>query len=279
MPARLAQDGAGSQTTLVTTMNWKMICFAGAASLAFTFGLAHAESQTLRFGVEASYPPFESKTPTGQLEGFDIDIGNAVCQRIKMKCVWVENSFDGLIPALQARKFDAINSAMNITGKRRQVIDFTPPVYVMPIQMVAKRGSNLQPTPASLKGKSVGVLQGSTQEDYVRKHWASEGVQVVTYQNQDQIFADLSAGRLDGAVQEVQTAIDGFLAKPEGKDFDFAGGALTDPATLGEGTGIGLRKDDAALKAKVIAALDSLKKDGTLSQLSQKYFKRDIIAK
>jgi len=150
---------------------------------------------------------------------------------------------------------------------------------VMPIQMIAKRGSHREPTPASLKGKRVGVLQGSTQEDYVRKHWASAGVQVVTYQSQDQIFADLSAGRLDGAVQEVQTAIDGFLAKPEGKDFDFAGGPLTDPSALGEGTGIGLRKDDAALKAKVVAALDSLKKDGTLSQLSQKYFKRDIIAK
>jgi lysine/arginine/ornithine transport system substrate-binding protein len=261
-------------------MNWKTICFAGAASFAFALGAAHADTQqALRFGVEAAYPPFESKTPSGQLEGFDIDIGNAVCQRIKMKCVWVENSFDGLIPALQARKFDVINSAMNITTKRRQAIDFTPPIYVMPIQLVAKRGSNLLPTTASLKGKSIGVLQGSTQEDFVRKHWAKEGVQVVTYQSQDQIFADLSAGRLDGGVQEVQTAIDGFLAKPEGRDFDFAGPPVSDPTTLGEGTGFGLRKNDAALKAKIAAALDEMKKDGTLSQLSQKYFKRDIIAK
>ncbi|CDY75443.1 Lysine-arginine-ornithine-binding periplasmic protein precursor (TC 3.A.1.3.1) [Caballeronia glathei] len=263
-------------------MNRKLFCLALAASLAFTIGgtaQAQPASQTLRFGVEASYPPFESKTASGQLEGFDIDIGNAVCQRLQMKCVWVENSFDGLIAALQARKFDVINSAMNITAKRRQAIDFTPPIYIMPIQMIAKRGSGLQPTPASLKGKSVGVLQGSTQEDFVRKHWAKEGVQVVTYQNQDQIFADLAAGRLDGAVQEVQTAIDGFLAKPEGKDFDFAGPAVSDPATLGEGTGFGLRKGDTALKAKIVAALDGLKKDGTLSQLSQKYFKRDIIAK
>ena len=266
--------------TTVTTMNWRMICFAGAASLAFTLGTAHAESsQTLRFGVEASYPPFENKTASGQLEGFDIDIGNALCQRMKVKCVWVENSFDGLIPALQARKFDVINSAMNITDKRRQAIDFTPAVYVMPIQMVAKRGSGLLPTPASLKGKSVGVLQGSTQEDFVRAHWAAQGVSVVTYQSQDQIFADLSAGRLDGAVQEVQTSIDGFLSKPEGKDFDFAGAALSDPSTLGEGTGLGLRKNDLALKAKIVAALASLNQDGTLSKLSQKYFKRDIIAK
>ncbi|MDR3096215.1 MAG: ABC transporter substrate-binding protein [Paraburkholderia sp.] len=249
-------------------------------------GAAHAQGaqaqqtlQTLRFGVEASYPPFESKTPAGQLQGFDIDIGNAVCQRMQVKCVWVENSFDGLIAALEARKFDVINSAMNITAKRRQQIDFTPAIYVMPIQMVAKRGSGLQPTPASLKGKQVGVLQGSTQEDYVRKHWAPQGVSIVTYENQDQIFADLAAGRLDGAVQEVQTATDGFLSKPQGKDFDFAGAPLKDPATLGEGTGFGMRKNDAALKAKVVAALDSLRQDGTLTKLSMKYFGRDIIAK
>ncbi|CAM2165685.1 lysine/arginine/ornithine ABC transporter periplasmic binding protein [Paraburkholderia sacchari] len=279
---------------MVTTMNTKMIRYARAvrlaglagllgAGLGMTAGAVNAQSaqaaQTLRFGVEASYPPFESKTASGELQGFDIDIGNAVCQRLQMKCVWVENSFDGLIAALEARKFDAINSAMNITEKRRQQIDFTPAIYVMPIQMVAKRGSGLQPTPASLKGKHIGVLQGSTQEDYVRKHWAPEGVSIVTYENQDQIFADLAAGRLDGAVQEVQTATDGFLSKPQGKDFDFAGAPLKDPATLGEGTGFGMRKTDAALKAKVVAALDALRKDGTLAKLSMKYFGRDIIAK
>ncbi len=250
------------------------------ASLGMITAAAQAQDpQTLRFGVEASYPPFESKAPSGQLRGFDIDIGNAVCQRMQVKCVWVENSFDGLIAALEARKFDVINSAMNITDKRRQQIDFTPAVYVMPIQMVAKRGAGLQPTPASLKGKQIGVLQGSTQEDYVRKHWASQGVSIVTYENQDQIFADLAAGRLDAAVQEVQTATDGFLSKPQGKGFDFAGAPLRDPTTLGEGTGFGLRKSDAVLRAKVVAALDSLRQDGTLAKLSMKYFGRDIVAK
>jgi len=265
-------------------MNRKMIRFAAAASLAcfagMTAGAAHAQDpKTLRFGVEASYPPFESKTPSGDLQGFDIDIGNAVCQKLQMKCVWVENSFDGLIAALEARKFDAINSAMNITAKRKQSIDFTPPVYVVPIVMVAKRGAPLQPDAASLRGKRVGVLQGSTQEDYVRKHWGTEGVNIVTYENQDQIFADLAAGRLDAAVQEVQTATDGFLSKPQGKGYDFAGAPLKDPATLGEGTGFGMRKDDAALKAKVVAAIDSLRQDGTLTKLSMKYFGRDIVAK
>jgi lysine/arginine/ornithine transport system substrate-binding protein len=251
-----------------------------AAVLAMTAGAAHAQSSdTLRFGIEAAYPPFESKTASGQLEGFDVDVGNAVCAKMKVKCVWVENAFDGLIPALQARKFDVINSAMNITSKRKESISFTPPIYIVPIVMVAKHGSGLQPDVKSLQGKRVGVLQGSSQEDFLKAHWANAGVQIVSYQDQDQVYADLVAGRLDAAVQEAQTAQDGFLSKPAGAGYEIVGQPLKDPSTLGEGTGFGLRKGDKALQSKVDAALAELKKDGTLTALSQKYFKRDIIAK
>ncbi|AFT87979.1 family 3 extracellular solute-binding protein [Paraburkholderia phenoliruptrix BR3459a] len=243
-------------------------------------GTVSAETQnTLRFGIEAAYPPFESKSATGQLQGFDVDVGNAVCAKMAVKCEWVENAFDGLIPALQARKFDVINSAMNITAKRKQTIDFTPPIYVVPIVMVAKRGSGLMPDVKSLQGKRVGVLQGSSQEDFLKAHWANAGVSVVSYADQDQVYTDLVAGRLDAAVQEAQTVEDGFLKKPAGHDYAIAGQPLSDPATLGEGTGFGMRKGDKALAKKVDAALDALKKDGTLSALSQKYFNRDIIAK
>ncbi|MBW8835167.1 MAG: ABC transporter substrate-binding protein [Burkholderia sp.] len=243
-------------------------------------GTASAETQnTLRFGIEAAYPPFESKTATGQLQGFDVDVGNAVCAKMAVKCELVENAFDGLIPALQARKFHVINSAMNITAKRKQTIDFTRPIYIVPIVMVAKRGSGLMPDVKSMQGKRVGVLQGSSQEDFLKAHWANAGVSVVSYADQDQVYTDLVAGRLDAAVQETQTVEDGFLKKPAGHDYAIAGQPLSDPATLGEGTGFGLRKGDKALAKKVDAALEALKKDGTLSALSQKYFNRDIIAK
>ncbi|HEY4297288.1 MAG TPA: ABC transporter substrate-binding protein [Paraburkholderia sp.] len=251
-----------------------------AAALVCMTGAANADTAgSLRFGIEAAYPPFESKSPTGQLQGFDVDVGNAVCAKMGVKCVWVENSFDGLIPALQARKFDVINSAMNITAKRKQSIDFTPPIYVVPIVMVAKQGSPLLPDVKSLQGKRVGVLQGSSQEDFLKQHWANAGVSVVSYQDQDQVYSDLTAGRLDAAVQEAQTAQQGFLDKPAGRGYVIVGEPLKDPATLGEGTGFGMRKGDTALAGKVNAALDALKKDGTLSNLSIKYFKRDIIAK
>ncbi|SCK15652.1 transporter substrate-binding domain-containing protein [Vogesella sp. LIG4] len=234
---------------------------------------------TIRMGLEPLYPPFESKQADGQLVGFDIEVGKAVCERMAAKCSWVETSFEGLIPGLKARKFEVINSAMNITAKRRESVDFTTPIYIVPIQMVAKRGSGLQPTVASLKGKTVGVLEGATQEDFVRKHWEKNGVKIVAYRDQAQIYLDQAAGRLDASVQEAQNATDGFLSKPQGKDFDFAGKVLSDFATLGEGTGFGVSKDNKALTAELNKAIASLKKDGTLSRLSMKFFKRDIIAK
>lgn len=142
-----------------------------ALACAIGSGAALADAPTLRFGLEAQYPPFESKAPNGDLQGFDIDVGNAVCQTAKLSCKWVETSFDGLIPALKGRKFDAINSAMNATEQRRQAIDFTTIIYRVPTQLIARTGSGLLPTPESLKGKRVGVLQASIQETFAKAHW------------------------------------------------------------------------------------------------------------
>ena len=245
--------------------------------IALLAGPALAGGQAIRMGLEPFYAPFESKLPDGKLVGFDIDVGHAICERLAAKCSYVETSFEGLIPGLKARKFEVINSAMNITAKRRESIDFTVPIYIVPIQMVARRDSKLLPTVAALKGKAVGVLQGATQEDFVRKHWEHQGVKVVAYRDQSQIYLDLAAGRLEASVQEGQNAQEGFLDKPQGKAFEFKGKILSDFATLGEGTGLGVRKGDP-LKAELDKAIRSLKQDGTLSRLSQKYFKRDIIA-
>ena len=101
----------------------------------------------LRYGLEAEYPPFESRNASGELEGFDVELGNAICKAAALKCSWVETSFDALIPGLVAKKFDAINSAMNITEQRRKSIDFTQPIYRIPSQLVGKAGSAVEATP------------------------------------------------------------------------------------------------------------------------------------
>ena len=204
-------------------------------------------ADTLRFGLEAQYPPFESKAPTGELQGLDIDVGNAVCVAAQMTCKWVETSFDGLIPALQGRKFDAINSAMNATDQRRQAIDFTTVVYRVPTQLIAKTGSGLQPTPASLKGKSVGVLQGSIQETFAKAHWANAGVNVVPYQDQNQAYTDLwRASRRHARARARRT--DGLPVEAGRQGLRFVGAPVRDDKILGSGIAYGIRKGDDALK-------------------------------
>ncbi|RSB73498.1 ABC transporter substrate-binding protein [Burkholderia multivorans] len=243
-----------------------------AIALACALGSAAAvaDAQTLRFGLEAQYPPFESKAPNGELQGFDIDVGNAVCETAKLTCKWIETSFDGLIPALKGRKFDAINSAMNATEQRRQAIDFTTIIYRVPTQLIARTGSGLLPTPESLKGKRVGVLQASIQETYAKAHWEPAGVAIVAYQNQ--AYADLVAGRLDATLVLAPAGQRGFLSRPDGKGFSFVGQPVRDDRILGSGIAFGLRKGDDALKAKLDAAIDKLKADGTVKSLGRKYF-------
>ncbi|WP_179400572.1 ABC transporter substrate-binding protein [Burkholderia guangdongensis] len=238
---------------------------------------AHAKDwSTIRFGVDASYAPFESKAPDGKLVGFDIDLGTEICKRLNAKCVWVENDFDGMIPALKAKKFDGVLSSMSMTPQREEQIAFSNKLFNTPTRLVAKKGTSLLPTADSLKGKTVGVEQGTIQETYAKTYWAPKGVQIVPYQNQDQVYSDLISGRLDAALQDAVQADIGFLKSPRGAGFQFAGGDINDPKTLGSGAGIGLRKDDADLKQKLDGAIAGMLKDGTYQKLEKKYFAFDV---
>ncbi|MBB5465656.1 histidine transport system substrate-binding protein [Paraburkholderia sp. Clong3] len=239
-------------------------------------GATAKEWKTVRIGVDASYPPFESKAPDGDIVGFDADLTRALCAKMNVKCVWVAQDLDGIIPALKARKFDAIVSSLSVTDKRREQIDFSDRMLDAPARMIAKTGSPLRPTPESLKGKHVGVEQGSTQEQYAKAWWEPKGVLVVSYQNQDEVYADLASGRLDAALQDEVQADAGFLKTPRGKGFSWAGPEVKDPQTIGEGTAIGLRKGDAELKAKFNQALAEVHQDGTFKKLEKQYFDFDI---
>jgi lysine/arginine/ornithine transport system substrate-binding protein len=141
---------------------------------------------------------------------------------------------------------------------------------------VAKAESNIQPTPESLRGKRVGVEQGTIQETYAKTHWSPQGVEVVPYQNQDQVYADLLSGRLDATLQDRAQADIGFLKTPRGKGYACVGPNLQDDKTLGMGSAIGLRKQDADLKVKIDQAISDMRKDGTYQKLAQKYFDFDV---
>jgi lysine/arginine/ornithine transport system substrate-binding protein len=238
--------------------------------------VAAKDWKVIRFGVDPSYPPFESKAPDGSLIGFDIDLGKALCAKLNAQCVWVENDFDGMIPALQARKIDAILSDMSVTEKRRQQIEFTSKISNSPTRMVAKTGSNLLPTAESLKGKNIGVEQGTIQETYCKTYFEPNGVNVASYQNQDQVYADLKTGRLDASLQDEAQASVGFLKTTEGQGFAFCGPEINDNKILGSAAAIGLRKGDTDLKNALNAALADLLKDGTYQMIAKKYFDFNI---
>ncbi|KEA50064.1 MULTISPECIES: lysine/arginine/ornithine ABC transporter substrate-binding protein ArgT [Mangrovibacter] len=247
-------------------------------ALSLLLGLTAASSvfaaipKDIRIGTDPTYAPFSSKDASGKLVGFDIDLGDAMCAKMHAKCTWVSSDFDALIPSLKAKKIDAIISSLSITEKRQQEIAFSEKLYAADSRLIAAKGSPIQPTLASLKGKHVGVLQGSTQEAYANEKWRPQGVDVISYQTQDLIYSDLVAGRLDAAFQDEVAASEGFLKQPAGKDFAFAGPSVKDKKYFGDGTGVGLRKEDADLKAAFDKAFDEVRKDGTYDKLAKKYF-------
>lgn len=253
----------------------KKLALSIAIALVSTGGFAK-DITTIRFGTDPTYAPFESKAPDGKLIGFDIDLGNAICAKLHTQCVWVETAFDGMIPALKAKKFDGVLSSMNVTEKREKEIAFSDKLYNAPNRLVVRKGSNLLPTADSLKGKRVGVAQGTIHEYYARAHWQPYGVTVVTYPNQDQVYLDLQAGRLDASLQHAVEAEVGFLKTQNGRDFTFGGPVLNDPKTLGTGSAIGLRKEDQDLRQALNKAIAEILKDGTYKKIEQKYFSMDM---
>ena len=242
------------------------------AALLAGMSLSASAAQTIRFATEASYPPFELVDANNKIVGFDIDLAKELCKRINTQCTFVENPLDALIPSLKAKKIDAIMSSLSITEKRQQEIAFTDKLYAADSRLVVKKGSPVTPDLATLKGKRVGVLQGTTQETYGNEHWAPKGIEIVSYQGQDNIYSDLTAGRIDAAFQDEVAASEGFLKQPIGKDYQFGGPSIKDEKLFGVGTGMGLRKEDNELREALNKAFAEMRKDGTYDKLAKKYF-------
>lgn len=256
-------------------MTLKTTLLATVVSAATLMGGA-AIADTLRMGVEGAYAPFSMKQADGSLTGFDIDIALALCAELDRECELVEQEWDGMIPALIANKYDAIVASMSITEDRRKKVDFTDKYYATPTRFIAKEGAAIELTREGTKGVKIGLLRGTTMQCYVEKHFPDADIKL--YNTQEDVFADLVAGRLDIQINNTLQAIDGFLNTPQGKGFAFHGGDLDDVACLGEGTGIAVRKGDA-LAAELSAAILAIRANGVYQQINDKYFPVDIYGK
>ena len=248
-----------------------------AAFLALSLPASANDWKRIRVGVEGAYPPFSSLAADGTLHGFDIDIAKALCNELKAECQLVQAPFDGMIPGLQAKKFDAIVASMSITEERRKAVDFTVRYYNSPSRFVARKGAKLTVTPEGMKGKRIGVQRATIHDRFVSDQF--KGSQVVRYTKQDEAFLDLASGRIDATLVDSVAASFGFLKMPAGKDYEFTGPAFEDPKYFGYGSGIAVRKADADLRAKLDGAIAAIRANGTYKRIQDKYFDFDIYGK
>lgn len=257
-------------------MNLKKTALAAVIGAMTIMSGQSALAEQLRIGVEGAYAPFSKKEADGTLSGFDIDIAHALCAELKRECVLVEQEWDGMIPALLANKYDAIVASMSITADRKKKVDFTEKYYHTPTRFIAKKGATHELTREGTKGLKIGLLRGTTMQCYVEKHFPEADLKL--YNTQEDVFADLVAGRLDMQVNNSLQALDGFLNTENGQGFAFIGGDLDDRECLGEGTGIAVRKGDP-LAGELSAAIQAIRANGTYQALNDKYFSIDIYGK
>ena len=234
---------------------------------------ALADGKPLVFATDGNYPPFSEMASDGQMTGFDIDIGAALCEQMKRECRFDPIDWEGLIPALQTKKIDVILASMNDTPERRQSIAFTDPYYSNPGLFVRAEGSKVEPTPEGVKGKVIGVLRASIFDTYVTDKFPDADIQRFT--SQEDANAAAVAGRVDLLFADKIVMEDGFLRRDEGKGFEIAG-ETSDPEYFGAGISMGVRKDDNQLREDLNAALKAIKENGAYKKVNDKYFKYDI---
>jgi len=235
-------------------------------------GASAKEWKTVRIGTEGAYPPF-NYVENNELKGFDIDIGKALCEKMKVTCTFVAQDWDGIIPALLAGKYDAIVASMSITEERKKQINFSKKYYNTPASFVAPKDTKITDTsPASLKGKTLGAQGSTIHSNYLEDVYAKAGAEVKLYGKQDEANLDLANGRLDAVLADKVVLLEWLEKTDEGKCCKFVGAEYKDPKYFGEGVGVGIRKEDTDLVAMFNKAIDEIVADGTYKKINDKYF-------
>jgi len=243
------------------------------ASAVVAAGLGTNASAEIKLGLDsANYEPFYSRGADGEWTGWEIEIGNALCAAMEEDCTWVPIAWDGIIPALTAKKIDAIVGSMSITEERQKTISFSDKYYNTPAALIAAKTSDITSV-ADLAGKNIGVQVSTTHENYVNANFA-DGSNVKIYQDFNEHNFDLVAGRVDAVVAD-SLALSPFLQSSDGSAFEVKMN-LKDDAIFGIGVGAGIRKEDTDLLAKFNAAIAKIRADGTYDAISAKYFDFDI---
>ncbi len=247
-------------------------------------------SDKIKIGTEGAYPPWNSKDASGKLIGFEVELAYTLCRYIGQQCVVVEQDWDGMIPALIMRKFDAIMAGMSITAERQKAINFSQGYADEVASLAVMKGSNLEglDTPAginltkpnaaakkalktltaALAGKTVCVQTATIHQNFLDSGDVGK-VNVRTYKTQDEVNLDLASGRCDAALAAAVAFSD--YAEKSGKPVVLTGPTFSGGA-FGNGVGVGIRKDDTELLKKFNAAINKARKNGDISRIATKWF-------
>jgi len=236
--------------------------------LASLIGLAStqvAAQEEIKFAMEATYAPFEYVDQNNQIQGFDVDLANALCEEIKATCSFHNQPFDSLIPALKFRRYDAAISGIDITEQRLQQVNFTDAYYDNSAAFVAIEGKVANEK--ALNGKRIGVQNGSTHQSYLTEQM--NGVTAVPYASYQDAFIDMQNGRIDSVFGDTAVVAEWF---EKNNKLTYVGDQVTNAKYFGNGFGIAVNKNNQELVDKLNAALKKVKANGKYQVIFDKYF-------
>jgi octopine/nopaline transport system substrate-binding protein len=252
--------------------------------------------KTVVIGTEGGYEPWNLSNPDGTLGGFEIELGNDLCARMKVECKFIAQDWDGMIPSLNAGKFDVIMDGMSITDDRKQVIGFSAPYAATPAGLAGLKTADLakmagtgttvvltgdaahdKPTVdamrEALKGKTIGIQSATVYTDFVKKNFGDIAT-INEYKTSADHDLDVTSGRIDAAFDDV-TYFNSVFSKAGNDQMMIVGPAIAGPL-WGPGEGAGFRKTDTDLRDMYDTALKAAIADGTVKKLSMKWFKLDV---
>ena len=258
--------------------------------LASLLVLGNVYADKIKIGTEGAYPPWNSKDASGALIGFEVELAKVLCENMAHECTIVEQDWDGMIPALKGRKFDAIMAGMSITDERKKVISFSQGYADEVASLAVMKGSSLEgmKTPAGisltkpnsaakkalktiksqLTGKTVCTQVGTIHQNFLKSGDVGM-VKVRVYKTQDEVNLDLTSGRCDVALAAAVAFTD--YAEKSGKAVTLVGPTFSG-GDFGNGVGVGIRQDDTKLMKEFNKAIDKARKNGDISRLATKWF-------
>jgi ABC-type amino acid transport substrate-binding protein len=220
--------------------------------------------------TEGAFPPFNYLDRKGIPAGFEMELAQEACQRIKAECEFAAFKWDDLIPGLIDKKFDVIMSSLEVTSERRKRLGMSRRYYLSPGAFIAAKGAPFDGPPSLLRNKRIGVQRDSTHADWADKSFR-RSAQLKRYNTLGEALAALASDEVD-AVFGDKTQLWLWSQKPEGKCCELVGQDIKDNQTLGIGVAAGLRKEDAKLRDAINKAFGEMMADGTYKKINEKYF-------